>query len=339
MEILVSVCITAYNLEAYLSQAIESVLMQETNFPFEIIIGDDASVDKTREICLSYKEKYPDKIKLVLHEKNVGVAKNDISVVKQARGKYIAWCDGDDYWITKDKLQKQYDVLEENSDVSLVVTDWIDYFEETQVYREQKNIQSELEKTSYGKECIKLLVQRKTIGLRYSSCMFRKSYYLDALLKDPDLFLCGHLCNDTAVFFAMYERGRFFLIPEFTTVYRIRPGSLSIIADREKRFIYDMGYLRLIVHVISYYHLDDETKNTTIRRLLEVPLLYTFNHEKPVEVKEIKEIAKKMNYKFSISQQFLYWGSCNRFLAFFLNPLFFIIFKKYRGVYESFRKK
>jgi len=329
LEPIVSVCITAYNLEIYISQTIEGVLMQETSFPFEIIIGDDASIDKTREICLSYQKKYPDKIKLVLHEKNVGVARNDISVVKQTKGKYIAWCDGDDYWITKDKLQKQYEVLEQNLDVAVVVTDWIDYIEATNTYREHENIQSDWEKQSYGKESIKMMVLNKTIGTRFSSCMFRKEYYLDALDKDPDLFLLGHLNNDFAVFVAMYERGRFFLIPEFTTVYRIRVGSLSILVDQEKWFIYGLGYLRLVAHVINYYSLDDETKNITLRKSFNSLLRYTFYHKKTVAVEEIGKIAEKINYKLSFSQKLLYAGSCNRFLAFFLKPLFTIIYKKY----------
>lgn len=329
MEILVSVCITTYNLETYISQTIEGVLMQETSFPFEIVIGDDASTDKTREVCLSYQRKYPDKIKLVLHEKNVGVAKNDISVVEQTKGKYIAWCDGDDYWITKDKLQKQYEVLEQNMDVAVVVTNWIDYTEATNAYRERENIQSDWEKKSYGKESVKMMILDKTMCTRFSSCMFRKKYYLDALNKDPDLFLLGHLNNDFAVFVAMYERGRFFLIPEFTTVYRIRVGSLSILVDQEKRFIYGLGYLRLVAHVINYYSLDDETKNITLRKSLNSLLRYTFYHKKLADVEEIKKIAKKMNYKLSFSQKLLYLGSHNQFFAFLLKPLFLIIYKKY----------
>ena len=336
-DILVSVCITAYNLESFLSQTIEGVLMQETDFPFEIIIGDDASTDRTREICLSYKEKYPDKIELVLHEKNVGVAKNDISVVKQAKGKYIAWCDGDDYWITKDKLQKQCDVLENNRDVALVLTDWLDYFEQTKTFGKKKNIQSDLEKESYGKEGIKMLVLHKTIGTRFSSCMFRKEYYIDALNNNPDLFLLGHLNNDIAVFVAMYERGRFFLIPEFTTVYRIRVGSLSIHANKEKLFFYWLGYLRLLAHIIKYYGLDDETKDIAIREMLHSLLKHTLYHKKPVETAEIKKITEKVNYKFPFSQKLLYLGSCNRFLAFFLKPLFKVNYC-FQKIWERIRR-
>ena len=75
-ELKVSVCIFVYNLEKYISQAIESVLMQKTNFQYEIIIGEDMSTDHTRDICISYQKSYPDKIRLLLREKNLGMTKN-----------------------------------------------------------------------------------------------------------------------------------------------------------------------------------------------------------------------------------------------------------------------
>ena len=108
----VSVCIITYMHEKYISQALDSVFMQKTNFDFEVIVGEDASTDGTREILLEYKEKYGDKLVLVLHDENVGVSKNSISVQKKVRGKYIASLEGDDFWTDEYKLQKQYDILE-----------------------------------------------------------------------------------------------------------------------------------------------------------------------------------------------------------------------------------
>jgi glycosyltransferase involved in cell wall biosynthesis len=108
----VSVCMITYNHEKYIAQAIDSVLMQKTNFDYEIVIGEDCSTDKTREIVLEYKAKYPDKIKLLLQEKNVGMMQNFIDTLKTCTGKYIALLEGDDYWTDPYKLQKQVDILE-----------------------------------------------------------------------------------------------------------------------------------------------------------------------------------------------------------------------------------
>lgn len=101
---LVSVCMITYNQSLYIKQAIEGVLMQETDFPFEFIISDDCSTDSTRKICQYYKELYPDKITLLLPEKNLGISDNFYTTLFSATGKYIAFCEGDDYWIDSHKL-------------------------------------------------------------------------------------------------------------------------------------------------------------------------------------------------------------------------------------------
>lgn len=114
-EVIVSICCITYNHEKYIGQAIEGFLMQETNFEFEILIGEDCSTDRTRQILDDYLLKHPDKkIKIITSESNVGANNNAVRVFKAVRGKYIAICDGDDYWTDPLKLQKQVDFLEQN---------------------------------------------------------------------------------------------------------------------------------------------------------------------------------------------------------------------------------
>jgi len=108
----VSVNMITYNHGKTISQAIESVLMQQVNFDYEIIIGEDCSNDNTRDIIIDYHKKYPDKIRLLLHERNVGAINNEIQVYKACQGEYIAWLEGDDYWTSPHKLQKQADFLD-----------------------------------------------------------------------------------------------------------------------------------------------------------------------------------------------------------------------------------
>ncbi len=123
---LVSVCIQTYNQENYISVCLNGILMQQTNFPFEIILGEDESNDGTRSICKAYAEKHPDKIKLYLRSRkdviyingNATGRFNMIENLKSCNGKYIAMCEGDDYWTDPLKLQKQVDFLERNKDCS-----------------------------------------------------------------------------------------------------------------------------------------------------------------------------------------------------------------------------
>jgi glycosyltransferase involved in cell wall biosynthesis len=111
-----------YNHEDYIAQAIEGVMMQQTTFPIELIIGEDCSTDNTHKICIEYQEKYPDKIRLLLPVSNLGMMKNFITTLNACKGKYIALCEGDDYWIDPLKLQKQVDFLEQNDDYGMVST-------------------------------------------------------------------------------------------------------------------------------------------------------------------------------------------------------------------------
>lgn len=121
-SILVSVLTITYNHEKYIAQAIDSVLMQKTNFDFEIVIGEDCSTDRTREIVLEYKAKYPDKIRLLLQPVNKGANQNWIETYRACTGKYIALLEGDDYWTDPYKLQKQVDILEAHPEYSMCFT-------------------------------------------------------------------------------------------------------------------------------------------------------------------------------------------------------------------------
>ena len=95
-EVMVSVCMITYNHEAYIAQAIEGVLMQQTDFPIELVIGEDCSTDRTRAICLEYQQRHPGIIRLALRERNIGMMPNFVQTLQACEGKYIALCEGDD---------------------------------------------------------------------------------------------------------------------------------------------------------------------------------------------------------------------------------------------------
>lgn len=115
----VSVFMLAYNCSKYLSEAIEGVMNQETELTVELVIGEDKSQDNTMEIIKRYLNKYPDKIRLITSRNNVGMMKNTIRTLNACRGKYIAICEGDDYWTDNKKIKKQVEFLEKNPDFSM----------------------------------------------------------------------------------------------------------------------------------------------------------------------------------------------------------------------------
>lgn len=118
-EPLVSVAITSYNHAALLPKAIDSILQQQTNFPFEIVIGDDCSTDDTVAIARGYQTRYPYLIRIVARTKNVGTQRNYYDLFEQCRGKYIAWLDADDYWTDPQKLSLQAELLEKDASITI----------------------------------------------------------------------------------------------------------------------------------------------------------------------------------------------------------------------------
>ena len=119
---MLSVVMTTYNHERYIATAIESVLRQQTDFRVEIVVGEDCSTDRTRAIVEDYQRMYPECVRIVSSEENVGWRKNYRRTIEAASGKYIALLDGDDYFTHRKKLQMQVELLESNPDVGMCYT-------------------------------------------------------------------------------------------------------------------------------------------------------------------------------------------------------------------------
>lgn len=118
---LVSVCVVTYNQEGYIRECLQSVVDQDTDFDFEVLVADDCSTDDTRSIVREFAEKYPHILTPIFHTKNIGAFNNYVFVHQAAKGKYIAHLDGDDYWLPG-KLQIQKKFLDENIKCNFVVT-------------------------------------------------------------------------------------------------------------------------------------------------------------------------------------------------------------------------
>lgn len=122
---LVSVLMITYNHADYLAEAIEGVVSQQCDFPFELIIGEDASTDRTREIALDYQRRYPEIIRVIHSVANVGMNANGGRIFSKARGEYVAYCEGDDYWCSPQKLARQVALIRDHADIGIVHTDWV----------------------------------------------------------------------------------------------------------------------------------------------------------------------------------------------------------------------
>ncbi|GHV15374.1 glycosyl transferase [Bacteroidia bacterium] len=200
-----------YNHEKFIAEAIEGVVMQKTSFPFELVIGEDCSTDSTRAICVEYQKKYPDIIRLRLPEKNQGMMLNWINNIESGQGKYIALCDGDDYWTDPYKLQKQVDFMEANTDFALC---------SHSVYTlmcEQLDENIEMERNVLTTEDIIL----KDWGLLTASIFFRKDAH-----KTPDWYYTVKN-GDYALQLIVSLSGKIKFLPEYMAVYRQHLGGMS----------------------------------------------------------------------------------------------------------------
>ncbi len=169
-EIMISVQMLSYNHENTIARAIESVINQKTQYKYELVIGDDASTDRSQSIILKYAEKYPDKIIAICRDKNIGSIKNGCDTFSRCRGKYLAICEGDDYWIDDNKLETQVGFLENHPDYSAC-------YSKAKMFVNGKIIEYPF--ANEGCESIEDMLNKGDIK-RYISCTFvSRNYYKD----------------------------------------------------------------------------------------------------------------------------------------------------------------
>lgn len=229
----VSICCMAYNHEPYIRDTLEGFVMQKTDFPYEVIITDDASTDKTAEIIKEYEIKYPDIIKPIYHKENqhakgIGNLKNHI--FPRVKGKYVAFCEGDDFWCDELKLQKQYDAMEGDDKASICATN---YFIFDQNWRRlikynRKNIIIPEDRREAAK--IVLLGQ---CGFHFCTTFIRSECLFDSLdewTRDKKNAPMG----DIQLYFHMLKRGTSIYLPDHTAVYRKHGTSVSHYKDKKK---------------------------------------------------------------------------------------------------------
>jgi len=211
---LVSVAMITYNHEPYIRTAIEGIIAQKTDFSFELIIGEDCSTDNTRKIVLEYQKEYPIIIRVIISDNNVGMHKNCRRTIDACRGKYIAFCEGDDYWIEGHKLSKQVAILEKYADTSLCGA-W------TQVQSQQDIIGGRLIKPERYKDIYNLNDAMQQTLFHTSTMVIRKS-----VLRIPER--ARHVVYmDRYVRVLCAVRGDIRCIPEVVSVYRLHNGGVS----------------------------------------------------------------------------------------------------------------
>ncbi|HFU4222908.1 TPA: glycosyltransferase family 2 protein [Streptococcus suis] len=222
---IVSIICTVYNKAPWLERVIEGFLAQETNFEVEIILVDDCSTDSSRDIIRSYQNQYPEKIQALFNEENQGISRTWVSACQHAKGKYIARCDGDDFWLDPHKLQKQVDLLEEHPEAKWSNTDF-------DIYDENGQLVSRAGFTSgsipLADTYAKMLATR---GFTMASTWVVERELMLEVNQELDLTTADDTFN---LQLDLFQRTQLLFLPEVTVAYTINQGSDSRPVDFSK---------------------------------------------------------------------------------------------------------
>ena len=228
------VCIT-YNHEKFIRQALDGFVMQRTKFPFEVLVHDDASTDRTADIVREYEQKYPD-LFTVIYEKENQWKKKDICrdiVFPKVRGEYVALCEGDDYWTDPLKLQKQVDFLDAHPDYTIcfhpVTVVWEEENFPNDIFPSQKLLKK------IGRPDLSTLLEGNFI--QTNSVVYRWRFHKEPLSLIPDDILPG----DWFLHLLHAQTGKIGMLPEAMSVYCRHAGGIWQGAGRTLEWFYLSG--------------------------------------------------------------------------------------------------
>jgi glycosyltransferase involved in cell wall biosynthesis len=306
-EPLVSVSMITYRHARYIGQAIEGVVQQKTSFPFELVIGEDCSPDGTREIVFEYAKKYPNIVRVIASDKNVGMKINGLRTLRACQGKYVAFCEGDDYWHNPEKLQKQADYLESHSDCGLVYSSY-DVYHVTSGKRIVDFIKYRKWDMPDAPTIIDLLESKggRSRGITTCTVMARRKLLTDLIDADPyihqnDKFPMG----DTQLWAEMSTKSRLHFLPESLATHNITDESATRSVDIQKILRFRISGAELQLYLCEKYGLPSQVKLKYQRYLFHCLLWLAF-YTKDGDLAD--EVRRKMG-KLSLKEWIRYWGA------------------------------
>jgi len=317
-----------YNHEPYITQAIEGVLMQKTDFPFELVIGEDCSTDGTRERVLAYQKKYPGIIRVITSKQNVGMKKNGRRTEQACNGKYIAFCEGDDYWHNPNKLQLQVNYLETHPKCGLVCSDYDVY--NTTTNKHIKNYVKYRQLIFPDKPQLIDFLIRDTVlvvGILTCAVIARKKLVEDIRKADPylhcdDIFLMG----DTQLWAEMSVCSEIHFIGESFVTHNILANSASNHKDLKKQLRFYISGAKLYCYLCAKYEMPTNLKKMHKGNLQHYSLQLAFHEMNP----KLAEKVRKDKIRFTYIEWLKYYGAKNTIIHFLCGTVMIVknIFRK-----------
>lgn len=238
----ISVIVTTYNQEDTIARTLDSVLSQQIDAEFEIIIGDDCSTDGTEAVCRRYEALYPDRITYLRRPSNMGVVANYFDCIVRARGQFLADCAGDDFWTDPHKLAMEFDVFRADPSVSLVATQWECYDEAADTRYDPAE---QCPPGYYPKGSLLVPVITNSVTVHLCSSLYRRDIILKLLNECPDVCTDPEFsCEDVQILLAMTDGGTIVVLPQKTLAYSVGHESVSHRHSFADRFDYSRRTLR-----------------------------------------------------------------------------------------------
>ncbi len=316
-DIKVSVWMITYNHEKYIAQALEGVLMQKTNFNFEIVIGEDASTDKTRVIIEKFEKENISIINAIYQKKNVGAMRNAYEfTLPKCKGKYIACCEGDDYWTYPYKLQKQVDFLEKNPDYGFVYSDFNMFFQETKTEIKAYNKTNQIE-TPIG-NIYNNILHPNSWFIRTQTICFRTEllkYYHQQEVQNKKWKM-----GDLPLFLAISQHTKIGYIDEPLATYRILKNSACHFTDRKKSFAFTRSLFDVRKFFIEKYACPEYLKNLITLKEYDFLLREAF-WNRDIKQSKIAYTYLKQNKVLKCLHIFFYLSTQNQLLNQLLRKL------------------
>lgn len=253
----VSVILLTYNQAATAARALESILAQKCDFPYEVIVGDDGSTDSTRAILAEIASRHPDKVKLLPEAPNKGVVDNYFDAFAQCSGRYIADCAGDDYWLTTDRLQRLHDIIDAHPQMTIVHSDWqyADAATGALTPSDPDGLSADLRQPEMsGRTLLTALLQhRKPVPIHLSAALYRADIVRKAMNDYPSMVRNRSMgCEDMPLTAALLAAGDVGYLDTPTLAYTIGGPSITSQNDfsRQARFQIDttVATIRLARH-------------------------------------------------------------------------------------------
>lgn len=319
---LVSVKMLAYNHEPYIRRAIEGVVDQQLDFAFELVIGEDCSSDGTRAIVLEYQKKYPQIIRVITSIENVGAVNNSWRTEKACRGKYIAWCEGDDHWHYPEKLKQQVAFLEAHEDYGMVHGNArLLYVESGKMVPKAFNVPNNLQ--DYD-SFVDIMTGRRPV-LTLTVCA-RKTLVDKVVAENPECTDKRYKMGDTQRWLEMSRLSKVKYFDEVVATHNMLPESATRSKDPDKTLRFALSGQELLCHYLKKYDVPEPIAGQIRREAICNVLSMTYRAINFAEAKRQIAGIRNITDLTSIKCFLFYAGSKNKLCKCLARPLLSMVY-------------